>query len=451
MTWPVMAGSFVASNASIGFFLGSTNLGGKIGYTFWCAYVPSLIALPFAVGVLGVLVRRLAQFHPIYSFGDFLATRYVSRAGSIRTVAGVLVGVIYLPYMAAQFTGLAAITSSLTSLPYQAVLVGSVIFVVAFTLWGGMIGVIWTDTFMVLVLLLGMVLAVPGAIFYLGGDPSLVWQRVLDELPPVIFQGVHPEWPLVAVGGQLVWIFGFSSEPHLLTRFLAAKDEKTVMKAMPLCVFVTMILYGSSIPVGLLGRLVSPELAANGYYYIELARVLGPLIGGFALAGIAAAALSTCSTELLITSQTLSRDLYQKYLRPGASEREVVLVSRMSVLLVGCLTLAVAYYQEMGVFWLVFLSVSLLISAFFAPIVLGLLWNGGSGLAALVAMISGPLFAVLAFLVNQHFELELSSLEAWVGVSASVGTYFLVSRLYPPTADELRVASQLASRSSPQS
>ena len=445
MTWPVLVGSFVASNASIGFFLGSTTMAGEIGYAFWCAYVASAISLPFAVGVLGVLARRLAEYHPIYSFGDLLSARYASMPGLVRTVAGVLVGVIYLPYMAAQFTGLAAITSSLTSLPYEAVLVGSVTFVVAFTLRGGMIGVIWTDTFMVLVLLLGIVLAVPAAIIHLGGDPSMVWQRVIDELPPVIFQGVHPEWPLVAVAGQFVWIFGLSSQPHLLTRFLAAKDERAVMKAMPVCVVLTMILYASSIPAGLLGRFVGSGSPANSYYYLDLAKVLGPWIGGFALAGIAAAGLSTCSTQLIITSQTLSRDLYHEYLRPRAAESEIILVSRGCVVFVGMVTLLIAFYQNIGVFWLVFLSVSLLISAFFIPVVLGLLWNGGSALAAVSAMITGPIFAVLTFFINQRLQLQLSGLEAYAGVATSAIAYFLVSRFHSPSESEFKTAAQLSS------
>ncbi|MBI4445406.1 MAG: sodium:solute symporter family protein [Acidobacteria bacterium] len=447
MTWPVLTGSFLAANVSIGLFLGGTNMAGNIGYAFWCAYFTTSIGFLIAIGFVGVLVRRLAGRYKIYSFADFLATRYSSRKVAIRCAVGALMSLMFIPYMAAQLTGLAAITVSVFNLPYALVLIVTSLFVIGYTLWGGMVGVVWTDTFMCLVLFLGMILAVPTGIAYVGdGSAEVGWQRLLEQLPPEIFTGVQPHWSWMALAGQLIWIFAVPSGPHLVTRFLTARDEQTVLKSLPLCVALGLFVYGSTVPTGLLGRLVAGPMGAQEYYYFALAeRGLGAWIGGFALAGIAAAALSTCSTEMIITSQTLSRDLYSVYLRPHASNREIVLISRLSLLVVGLVTLLVAWYAGVGVFWLVFSSASLLASGFFVPIVGGLFSRRGSGTAAALSMISGFAACIGAYLANSYGLMALSSLEGFIGLGVSLLVYLLVSWISPPTAEELALVADLAS------
>jgi len=209
------------------------------------------------------------------------------------------------------------------------------------------------------------------------------------------------------------------------------------MIALPVCLTIGLLIYASTVPVGLLGRLTQPELAAGEYYYIELARQhLGPWLGAFALAGISAAALSTCSTILIVTGQSFSRELYQQWLARDATEQQSLRMARLGVLLVGMIGFAIAYFQLLGIFWLVVLSASLLASVYFVPMMAGLFSKAASANGAVAAMIAGGVTATLVFVLNETLNAHYFISEFFAGLGASALAMWLVSRYSSVTEAE---------------
>jgi sodium/proline symporter len=437
MPWYLLTGTFVASNVSAGLFLGATNMAGQHGYAMWCSYFTTSIGFVLAIAVVGVLVRRLASHYEIYDFADILATRYSSRSGTIRLLTGLFLPIIYIPALAAQFIALTSIASIMFGLPYHTLLTAIVLLVVSYTLLGGMLGVVWSDGFQFLVLFFGLLLAVPiGMNSVGGGDMAQGWSMIL-ELPQTLFQWSTEDWPWYLVMGQFVWLFAIPVQPHLVTRFLTARDERAIIIALPVCLTIGLLIYASTIPVGLLGRLTQAELGTGEYYYIELARQhLGPWLGGFALAGISAAALSTCSTMLIVTGQSFSRELYQQWLVPEASEQQSLRMARLGVLIVGAIGFAIAYFQLLGIFWLVVLSASLLASVYFVPIMAGFFSTTASANGAIAAMVAGGVTATIVFIVNEALDAHYFISEFFAGLAASAIAMWLVSRRSPATAAE---------------
>jgi len=437
MPWYLLTGTFVASNVSAGLFLGATNMAGRHGYAVWCAYFSTSIGFVLGIGIVGVLVRRLSSQYEIYDFADILATRYSSRGGRIRLLTALFLPVIYIPLLAAQFIALTTIAANMFGLPYHGLLTGIVLLVVGYTLLGGMLGVVWSDAFQFLVLFFGLVLAVPiGMAAIGGGDPGQAWDRIL-QLPATQFQWTAADWPWYLVFGQLVWLFAIPVQPHLVTRFLTARDERSIMIALPVCLTIGLLVYASTIPVGLLGRLTQPELGQGEYYYIELARQhLGPWLGAFALAGISAAALSTCSTVLIVTGQSFSRELYQQWLVRDASEQQALRMARLGVLMVGVIGFAIAYFQLLGIFWLVVLSASLLASVYFVPIMAGFFCSAASANGAIAAMVAGGVSATVIFFLNQALGTHYFISEVFAGLAASAIAMWLFSRNSVVTAAE---------------
>jgi Na+/proline symporter len=444
MPWYLLTGTFVASNVSAGLFLGATNMTGQHGYAMWCSYFTTSIGFVLAIAVVGVLVRRLASHYEIYDFADILATRYSSRGAAIRVLTALFLPLIYIPLLAAQFMALTTIAATMFGLPYDALLTGIVLLVVGYTLLGGMLGVVWSDGFQFLVLLFGLLLAVPIGMAALGGgDPNQGWAQIA-ALPREQFKWSTEAWPWYLVAGQFVWLFAVPVQPHLVTRFLTARDERSILIALPVCLTVGLLIYASTVPVGLLGRLTHPELSVGEYFYIELARQhLGPWLGAFALAGISAAALSTCSTVLIVTGQSFSRELYQKWLVPDASEQQALRVARLGVLIVGIIGFAIAYFQLLGIFWLVVLSASLLASIYFVPMMAGFFSIVAGGSAAIAAMIAGGITATGVFAVNGALDTHYFVSELFAGLGASALAMWLVSRRSPATAAEREVLLRL--------
>lgn len=440
MPWYFLTGTFIASNVSAGLFLGATDMIARHGYALWCSYWPTAVGYLVAIGVVGVLVRRMADHYEIYDFADILATRYSSRGNAIRAMTILILPLVYIPGVAAQFMALAAIAEGVFGLPYETVLTVIAVIVVAYTLLGGMLGVVWTDGFQFLVLLFGLILAVPVGMTALGsGSAAAGWERI-TALPPELFDWRSERWPWFLVMGQMVWAFSLPAQPHLVTRFLTARSERDIMIALPVCLVAGFAIYASTVPLGLLGRLAAPDLQPGGHYYIELARgYLGPGLGAMALAGIAAAALSTASTALIVTGQSLSREIYQKWLVPDASDRAALLAARIAVLGVGVLTLGLAWFKPLGIFWLVLLSASLLASVFFVPMLAGLFWRRASAVGALWSMGAGAVACAGVYAYNRATGSHLFASDLFAGLLASAAAMGLASLRCRATDEELTV------------
>jgi len=238
---------------------------------------------------------------------------------------------------------------------------------------------------------------------------------------------------------------GFSVWPHLFMKAFTAKDERTIIKALPVCLIGALIIYSSSVPVGLLGRLSMEQMQGEEHYYIALAKhALGPWLGTFAMIGIAAAALSTASTILMVTAQALGRDVYQRWRGDEVSESRVLAVSRLSVLFIGLLAAYLAYIRLLSIFWLIVLSGSLLSAIFFVPIVGGFFSRRANGTAALAAMIVGAAATIVIFVLNRATGAHWFITELFAGLLFSLMAWLYFCYRREPSSEERKVLAGLA-------
>src|SRR5690606_15980724 len=141
--------------------------------------------------------------------------------------------------------------------------------------------------------------------------------------------------------------FGYFGQPHIIVRFMAirsVKDIKTARRIGISWMFITLL---GAVTTGLVGiayvantkmTLSDPETI-----FIVFSQFLfHPLISGFLLAAILAAIMSTISSQLLVTSSSLTEDFYKTFFRRSASDRELVLVGRLWLLRVALMPLSLA-------------------------------------------------------------------------------------------------------------
>jgi Na+/proline symporter len=125
--------------------------------------------------------------------------------------------------------------------------------------------------------------------------------------------------------------------------------------------------------------------------------VLPPLLGALLLAAIAAAIMSTASALMLVAGSALARDLYGT-VRPGATDKERLLVARLGIVVVGSAPL-VLIGTGVGrgelVQFIVLLYTSLMASSFFVPVVVGVYWSRATKEGTLAAMTGGMLTCLL--------------------------------------------------------
>jgi len=149
-----------------------------------------------------------------------------------------------------------------------------------------------------------------------------------------------------------------------------------------------------------------------------------PLIGGFLLSAILAAVMSTISSQLLVTSSSLTEDFYKAFFRRGASAKELLLISRFSVFAVALVSLLLSFNPKESILELVGHAWAGFGSAFGPLILLSLLWRGTTRNGAIAGMLVGGITVLLWAYLDHPFKEVYSMIP---GFALSMMSIVLVS------------------------
>jgi sodium/proline symporter len=142
--------------------------------------------------------------------------------------------------------------------------------------------------------------------------------------------------------------------------------------------------------VGVLAIVILPRLGDPELAIFEVSRrLLPPALTGLVMAAIMAAIMSTADSLLLQTGSIASRDLYERFVNPRASERQMVLVARALVLAIGAVGYLVAMFEPPAVFDVVIFATSVLGSAFTPAYVCAVWWKKANTPGAIASMLAG--------------------------------------------------------------
>lgn len=188
------------------------------------------------------------------------------------------------------------------------------------------------------------------------------------------------------------WGLGYFGQPHIIIRFMAISSVKDLVKARRIGMSWMVFSVVGAMFTGLIGIAYfannSITLADPETVFLELGKLLfHPVIAGFLIAAILAAIMSTISSQLLVTSSSLTEDLYSLF-RRRASDNELVLVSRLCVLIVAVVAILIAYGRSETILSLVGYAWAGFGSAFGPVILLSLYWKRMNRWGALA--ITGP-------------------------------------------------------------
>ncbi len=285
----------------------------------------------------------------------------------------------------------------------------------------------------------------PGDVIRAGEDAWAFEKRVemiggADLLDPL--GGATGMAMLGWVIGLLGIGFGYPGQPHVLTRYMAARSGRTLRRARIIAiVWGCLALYGAVI-LGLAARIAVPGLVDPEQAYPSLATThLPPVLGGILLAAIVSAMMSTADSQLLVVSSAVARDFLDRSLgihrriSAQALERAMAWISRACVLGVGLLALALALGEVRVVFWFVLFAWSGLGAAFGPPILLGLFWRRVNLWGAVAGMVSGLVITVfwkLSWGAAVEAATGLSLYELVPAFIISMLATWLVSLLTPP-------------------
>jgi SSS family solute:Na+ symporter/sodium/proline symporter len=271
-------------------------------------------------------VRRIAQ----YTVPDILELRYGPAA---RVLGSLTIVLAYTTIAAYQFRGGGRLLNLVAGVdPTMGALITAA-FCVAFTAFAGMMSIAYLDVGNGLMMLLGVGLALAFLIGDAGGTSAALAALRPDQL--TVFGSLTP---LDAFALFLPTLFLLLGEANMYQKFFSAKSEQAARVAVIGWIVGTILVETMIDSVGVFGSVSLPGMDTSQSETIVVSvalRVLPTLLGVLLLCGAAAIVVSTANSFLLTPSTNLIRDVYQRFVNPAATDRQILLYTRMLVVVLG--------------------------------------------------------------------------------------------------------------------
>jgi SSS family solute:Na+ symporter/sodium/proline symporter len=371
-------------------------------------YVSGISSLWIATGlVLGaflnylIVAPRLRTYTEIandsITLPDFFENRFKDNSHLLRVVSSVVIVVFFTLYTSSGIVAGGKLFESSFGLNYEVGLYVTAGVVVAYTLFGGFLAVSLTDFVQGCIMFIALVLVPIVTINEVGGVSEI--HASINTINPAlldIFSGVS----LIGIISAMAWGLGYFGQPHIIVRFMAIRSVKDMPAARRIGMSWMIVSIIGAMATGFAGiAYVSKtglQLDDAETIFIILSQILfSPLIAGFLLAAILAAIMSTISSQLLVTSSSLTEDFYKTFLHQKASDKQQVLVGRISVFLVALFAIFLAYDRNSSILSLVS-NAWAGFGAAFGPVVIGCLyWKKMTRNAALAGMVTGAVTVLL--------------------------------------------------------
>jgi len=444
----VVAGTFGATLLSAGSFIGTTGLNYAAGWSaLW-----QLLGTLTAGGIIGLLLA-----HKLWRFGhkfeavsvpDLFSIRYYGKLP--RAIAALSILILYVAGLGVQNMGFTAVLSSIVKIsPNAAMTIAAVVFV-AYTIAGGMKAVAWTDAFQFMVMIVGVLIAFPFVLRALGGYSGI--NLALAHVPPPPL-GASYEWGKTLVSGvgknlmplglifgwTFVWALGNPSQPHIISRMYMAKSARVARQGVAWALMFFTVYYVISMTIGAAARATFPNLLKMDLAFPTMVTaVLDPISSGIVLAALIAAIMSTTDTMLMTAGIAVSHDIYRSFINPKATERQIFILTRIIVAVVGFGGLGVAIYAANipGLLFLWGAAFSIFSASFFPSLIAAFYWPRATREGNVCSMITGIVLVLLYFQFKTR--MPLGYLHPIIpGTVASTLVLVVVSLLTPKPPQEL--------------
>ena len=434
---------FIAAGRTIGPFVGGAVLAatqisaGTVVGTLGRHYLTGVSWWYIWFGVwAGWLVSAFFVAPKLRRFGaltvpDYIAARFGSEKA--RALAGILIVVSYTIYLVAQFQAsgeIARVVFGMRPLTAMLIIVSST---ALYTLLGGVRSSSYIEFLQTLIMVSGLAIAVPVLLSQVGGlGPAI---RFLGSLDGRILGWYYGPKELVAFAAA--FSLSIAAAPYEMTRFYSMRDERTVKQAIGIAIGFQFIIGVSVLALGLLTRVLFPNLAsADQASSIMAFEVLPPLVGALLIVAMVSAIMSTVNSILLVTGASVAHDLYGKFIRPDASQAHLVAVNRIAIVVLAVIPVYFALQEFGDVQAIVIEQAKFIASFFFVPVVIGLNWRGGTAAGAVASMLGGFLGCLIwEFTGQRGFAVHgIDAVE--VGVVLSLVLFLVVSRYTRPVAEE---------------
>ncbi|MFD1796731.1 sodium/proline symporter PutP [Paracoccus aurantiacus] len=382
------------------------------------------------------LRQQTEEYDNSLTIPGFLGNRFPSQARLLRIVSAIVIVVFFAVYTASGLVGGGKLFVSAFNGGYMSGVLLTLGIVMVYTVMGGFLAVSLTDFVQGIIMMLALVI-MPIVILTTGQGDGIA--TAADRLR----EAVGPDYLSLTAGltfmgwlSAVAWGLGYFGQPHIIVRFMAIRSVKEVPTARNIGMSWMAVSLIGAISLGIFGRAYAErnglEVADPETIFIILSNLLfHPLVTGFLYAALLAAIMSTVSSQLLVASSSLTEDIYHTVFKRDATDRELVTVGRIAVLLVGLVAVVIASNPDAQVLGLVSNAWAGFGAAFGPLIILALTWKRMTGAGAVAGLIVGAVVVgvwIMLGLSSTLYEIVPGFIAAWIAI-------VVVSNMTPDTGE----------------
>jgi SSS family solute:Na+ symporter len=367
----IIGASVTLGMAGLGYFRGLTGA--------WWLLVGSAGLL-----ILGFFFARTVRRFGLYTLPELVEKQYGKTTG---VVASVLIVISWMAIVAAQIIAAGKILSvMLPSIELAPLMIIAAAVFTIYTVLGGQYSVIRTDFVQFGIIVVGVIVCLGLVLSHVGGSSGLQ-----NSLPSDYFSfPVSTKFGWLDLLSLLILVGStYVVGPDMYSRLFCARNEKVAKTSALSAALITIPIAFIIVLIGIGAKVLYPDIGQEQALPMIVRYILPAGATGLVIAAILAAVMSSADTCLITTSTIFTADIYKRIF-PKMGERRTVAVSRIAVLVIGGLSLAIAL-QLQGIINSLMLAYTVFTSGVVLPVVAGFFKNKlkVNSIGAVAAIIGG--------------------------------------------------------------
>ena len=351
---------------------------------------------------------------------SFISKRYGEKRPVIMCISALIILIFFVPYVASGLAAIGKLFNSLFGWDYMAAVIIGAIVIISYTSIGGFSAVATMDLIQSVIMTVALAIIVVFGIVQAGGMGA-----VLDHarsLPGFLTftetynaaSGSAEPYGFIRIISMMAWGLGYFGMPHILVRFMAIRDENELKLSRRIASVWVVISMGVAVFIGIVGHAVSSvgrvpylEGSATETIIVKLSDLLSSygifpaIVAGCILAGILAATMSTADSQLLAAASAFSENLVQDVFGVKLTERQTMLIARLTVVVIAVIALFLAADPDSNVFQIVSFAWAGFGATFGPAILCALFWKRSNRQGIMAGLVAGgAMIFIWKFLVK---------------------------------------------------
>ena len=401
-------GAWVTSLSAEASDMSGWMLMGVPGFAYLAGLNSAWIAVGIAIGTWAnwhFVASRLRKYTELagnaLTLPEFLQNRYQDKSGLLRIVPAIFILIFFILYASSGFVAAGKLFETVFGLPFQLAIfigAGSVVF---YTLIGGFLAVSRTDFIQGVMMFFAILLVPTCAALSLGGFVDTL-SAISDYKESMLQPFIKPDGSTISfveIISLLAWGIGYFGQPHILVRFMAINSSKEIPQATHIAMTWVTLSLAAAVAVGMVGTVyLKTPLEGNNaetVFLVMTNELFPPIIAGLVLSAVLAAIMSTASSQLLVAASAFAQDFYHMALRKDADQKELVWISRASVLIIASIAVFLGFNPDSFILDMVAYAWAGFGAAFGPAILMSLFWKRATRNGVIAGIIVGGVTVIV--------------------------------------------------------